>query len=256
VPLEACHAKLDRAEQHLDQLRAEVGNFLAGEPQTTVIEFDAKSGQGRITLSVRARPPITWSVIVGEIVHDWRSALDQLATRLIRRLFLRRSPRLRFPIYADPVKYNAAFGGKLDGLQTYRTILDGLQPYNRGAGYPTHPLWLLYDLSNIDKHEAIHFLGSVAVRSALGIGELNGWNITNLSVRNVTTAYQGAVIATFQLAQTAPGAVLEVRPDLAFDVQIGHGSGSASGKVLLSTLGDIRDFVTNEVFPRFDPLFA
>jgi len=37
-----------------------------------------------------------------------------------------------------------------------RTIVEGLQPYRRGQNFASHPLWVLHELSRIDKHRLPH----------------------------------------------------------------------------------------------------
>ena len=45
-----------------------------------------------------------------------------------------------------------------------QTIIEGLQPHNRGAEFESDPLWKLHQLSNMDKHRVPH-VARVAISS-------------------------------------------------------------------------------------------
>lgn len=78
-PLEACYLKLKRADRHLRELRDAIDEFLESSPYT--ISFDADPETMELTLwaAVQARPnTVEWGTMIGDVVHNLRSALDQL----------------------------------------------------------------------------------------------------------------------------------------------------------------------------------
>lgn len=169
--------RLKRARIHLGHLEGDIHAFVKGGAYS--VFFDDQYGvQGTTILRsqiVREPPVVKWGVLIGEIVHNLRSALDHMVYELSDReegpapdpLPLRDDWRnVGFPIWLDHPK-----PGK-DPLQKYlwalprgseaRTYIEGLQPFARGQD--RDPLWVLQEMWNADKHRAPHivgFLGSV-----------------------------------------------------------------------------------------------
>lgn len=161
--LEGVDLKLDRADEHLAFLQDKVGAFV-DEGRTIVCEFDADTSE--CVLSIAGEPPpVTWGVRLSEWAHLTRSALDNLYWQVIRSSTgafptgRKREERPSFPIHKDK-------GSFQDGevqlwvnqlVADHRTFLEEAQPYKaRGAWRERHPLYLLSELNNIDKHRFFH----------------------------------------------------------------------------------------------------
>ena len=109
-------AKLDRAKTHLDELQRLVSDYQARAHELV----EEESGDPRtVTLRLRLHEPIplVFSLIIGDIVHNLRSSLDNLAYELARRHAggdlppdLERMPA--FPIYSSIKDYNSFFKTK------------------------------------------------------------------------------------------------------------------------------------------------
>lgn len=97
-------------------------------------------------------PGLLISMIIGDAVHNMRSALDHLWKRL--------GGTGNFPLFADldgPNNWNTHKTARLAPIHpNAHAIIDALQPCHEGQRAPSHPLAILNKLSNIDKHEAIH----------------------------------------------------------------------------------------------------
>ena len=74
--------KLDRAREHLASLDSEWRRWRDGEPYRFAHEADPDTGENVIRLEVLERPPPKFAVILGDCVHNLRSALDNLAYEL------------------------------------------------------------------------------------------------------------------------------------------------------------------------------
>jgi hypothetical protein len=105
--------------------------------------------------------PLRWGVVIGEIVHDLRSALDHAvcaAVRLNGRNCER--PRSQFPLLTDRnewPKHRKSISAMKPAL---RAVVRNYQPYQtwfrkRPFGKP-HPLGALAAMSNADKHRALN----------------------------------------------------------------------------------------------------
>ena len=74
--LDGAYCKIQRAEEHIAQLDAEVQSFLNTEPYRVEREPDPKTE--RVILYARnvKQPPVRFGIIVGDVLHNLRSSLD------------------------------------------------------------------------------------------------------------------------------------------------------------------------------------
>jgi hypothetical protein len=162
MELKAPRAKLEWAVERLKALEAECIARLEAEPFRVVPEFDA---QGE-TFVVRFRAPtedwpqLRWGLMVGDVIHNARSALDQ-AVWLIA---LRTTPLEE--LWRDEVGWRIAFPvtssrSRFDHHRTMpfitedaKEVLRGVQPFE--GGDTPEALERLDRLWNIDKHRVIH----------------------------------------------------------------------------------------------------
>lgn len=108
-PLFGCQLKLDRAYHHTDSLYHAVQGFLDRNPHEPAPEIEVEAGQYVVSMKVRDIPPPWWSTIIGDIVHNLRSALDHLAYQLVLANGHKPGGKTGYPIFSeDP------FGSKAD----------------------------------------------------------------------------------------------------------------------------------------------
>jgi hypothetical protein len=167
--LGSVQAKLHRAHDHLELLHSEIDAFLSRKPYELVVETNPKHTEIYAVVKERERVPMAWSILVGEIVHNLRSALDHVVSQVVvRRTGLPPSTRTtRFPIFLSADDYRATRGEKvwLRGVGSGgRAIIKAAQPFETGEGAAS-PLWHLHELSNWDKRRAIPLVAA-ARRSA------------------------------------------------------------------------------------------
>jgi hypothetical protein len=184
-PLDSARAKLRRADEHLDALKTEAGAWLDSRPY----DFYWKSPSPDETLTphleldihvgVVREPPETLGVTLGDVLHNLRGALDNLFWALVTR---RGKPShaeartLSFPIARQyttfmqqagirtfrkrpPGKPRASVRPDPPGRNrlTYaeRRAIQRHQPYHRNDP-ASHPLAILRELNDWDKHRAFH----------------------------------------------------------------------------------------------------
>src|SRR4051812_45511039 len=68
--------KIERAERHIAELQAAIDAFLGRDPYPYVIKDDAERGTRSVIMEVRERVPDELGPIVGDAIHNLRSALD------------------------------------------------------------------------------------------------------------------------------------------------------------------------------------
>jgi hypothetical protein len=165
-------AKLDRANKHLKTLKDEIGVFLDGEPHTYWTKTDVYSGRYGVHVTINAEPPLRLSVICGDYIQCLRSTLDYLVCAVVPKV----TRRTAFPIFEDADDYFCGVvlparrkqRGPLTGLDVEGDLfaaIQQLQPHEGPHGHEAHFLFLLRELSNMDKHRAI--LARAAAHSAV-----------------------------------------------------------------------------------------
>lgn len=172
--LDGFRLKLNRANAHLETLKAEiepwfqqhpygiVGNYQAGPPEKYVFRF-----------RVFDPPPAHWPLLIGEFAHQARSALDHLVWQLVLLNNKKPTTRNQFPILLDGADWKGRHGtGRLLGVdQRHVERIEALQPYHRRTNPAdpasifqamTDPLSVLSCLNNEDKHRVlVPAIGSV-----------------------------------------------------------------------------------------------
>jgi len=165
--LTGINAKLDRADEHLVTLANETRAWVDSEPNRYTVEVDYEAGTYCVRVALEKEPPIKLSIVCGDFVHCLRSALDYLVCGLAEKV----TRRSAFPIFHNrgdfaervtlPAKNNRP--GPLTGLDLNGRVfayVEHAQPYNGPHGVKHHPLWLLDELWNADKHRAILTMAS------------------------------------------------------------------------------------------------
>lgn len=168
--LDGIRLKLQRADQQLKTLKGEIAVFLDGDPYEPAVQFRRIRGAREarcvmdFTIRMIVKKPCDpmWSIIIGEIVHDLRSALDHSVYQLV--IHATDKPpaedvRTQFPIFLDPSKFKKHGLDMLAGVNRKAVgLIETLQPFSTGER-DRSPLWHLNKLSNIDKHRTLHLTG-------------------------------------------------------------------------------------------------
>ena len=156
-PLDGVWLKVNRAKQHLESLDGEIRRFLQSGAYTVTPNPEEDTEEVYMfQFNVVRQPPKEWSVIVGELAFNLRSALDHLAWQLALLSTNDPSRQTEFPIFIDPDVFRNGAGRKMQNiLPDDRDIIRELQPYNKDKRPELELLWLLHELNRIDKHQTI-----------------------------------------------------------------------------------------------------
>ena len=157
--LDAIDVKTSRAKTQLSQLKLKIDEYVRS-PQVRdriKVEFE-EEGRCNVTLERSAYPDefVEWSVTIGEIVHNLRSALDHLVWQLVRDNGGQPSEANMFPIVslANRDAWERISKNKLKGVpDAMKERIKRIQPFAvLGAPYDVTALSRLNHLSNVDKH--------------------------------------------------------------------------------------------------------
>jgi hypothetical protein len=166
-------AKLARAREHAETLEAETTEGVEQEA-THAVRFspvDPETGWCEITMIPQEIDKPRLPVLLGDVIHNLRCALDYLIPPLVEASEAKLSTKHEFPIFLSRGNYAARVGTKTTAnvKGPLRHIIHGLalieqwQPYN-GQGNPEgDPLWGVYRFSNADKHRQLAPFGLVPV---------------------------------------------------------------------------------------------
>jgi len=167
---DGARAKLERAREQLQSLQAEFQAFLQTEHHAVDVVFDAETGVKTAVYRIIRHFPIRWAVIIGEIIHDIRSALDHAIYELTVMEQGHPLDGTEFPVFDDEPKYflvnkkgEPVKGGglyKVRGVNTKaKAIVKDLQPFEFRKTHAAHEqpiVTLLHELNIIDKHRTLN----------------------------------------------------------------------------------------------------
>lgn len=156
-------AKIGRAREHQVALEAAASDYLASRPWREDEHED--DGRRVIRATVTQQPSLRLGVLLGDIVHNARSALDHLVWAFQPPGVEERDSQ--FPILDTPPngglrrhRYTAQLP---DGFLSMLGDLQPYQPEGTTQGQIGRELRLLRDLSNADKHRVLAVVAGVVL---------------------------------------------------------------------------------------------
>jgi hypothetical protein len=164
-------AKLERAEEDIQQLNAEIAVFLKYRPGLGLSHDRNETVHKFIDFYKRGEVPPRFAVVAGEVAHNLRSALDYIAWALSSETYrAAHESSIAFPVLGEKpatAKELRAFERKIEGVESSeaRELIERCQPYN--ARNPVNdPLLIVHDLNRIDKHRVLTIVNTAWEGSA------------------------------------------------------------------------------------------
>lgn len=167
---DSARAKTNRARKQANALKEIFESFYKSKPYTFRQELYPEVGEKRL-IFYTIPLPLEWSVIIGEIVHDLRSALDHAIYELTCIESGTPAYKTEFPVFEDEILYLQANKRgeptrrsglyKIQGIKDTRrqAIIKGLQPFEfRKTHKPTeYPIIaFIHELNIVDKHRTLN----------------------------------------------------------------------------------------------------
>jgi hypothetical protein len=226
-PLAGIAAKIDRADFHLKTLEEKIRRFADGKLYSFTIEVDKESSWHSVTIHIHRPMPLLWGAIVGDIVHNLRSALDHLIWQIVRGRGNIPGKWNEFPLYDSRSEFERKverpfLAGKRSALrgvshQTFARI-EILQPYH-APDSSRHGLGILHALSNTDKHRLVHSSYVRIPEQASKVGG-EGWIISQID-QPVGVVEDGAEVLRYRAWFDRPDSEVDVKVDIPLDVAFG-----------------------------------
>jgi hypothetical protein len=256
-PLDGARAKLTRAEGLINELELAHNEFMARRPYALDEALDPETSEWVVRLRVREEPPLQWSVVIGDAIHNLRSALDHLAWQLVLLNGAEPSVRTQFPIYDDEAAFGTDHARRLyEGMseadiETIRSV----QPFRQPAGEELHFLKVLQELSNIDKHRVVHT--TLVERQQVQFRIEGGAGFLGMGEMRISGGpmEDGSELVTIAVVVDRPDPDIRVEAELALGVAFADEELSVYAEHVLGVLIEVHEFVTG-VFDAFEPRFA
>jgi hypothetical protein len=249
--------RLDRAQYHLTNLQSEIDAWVDEGPLQTWIqtEADDENPKKYLYCQVLRKPPSHLSLIIGDCLHNLRSALDNLAFELA--LEHTQGPMSKeieeasaFPIqHLQTKKSNKRFKDMTEGIdpKAKQAIAD-LQPYNRGAKFASDSLWQLNELSRRDKHRLPPVASLVTIRS---LTYFVPEGIETAEVNMMVTGFEGrAPVVNYPALDKTGAKVKDIDFNLIFSVGFSYlVPKNLLGRQIPEVLENIYTHITDRVLP-------
>ena len=245
VELRPVLAKINRANEHLENLKTEINAWIGSDPNN--IRFDVEN-DGAKHLAWAEFDPLPdiqrWGLMIGDVLHNLRSGLDHLAWKLVEVSGNTPSRDTAFPIF----KISESWGGhsrkRVAGMsKSIVTVIEGMQPYRRGDKAAKTALWILHDLNIRDKH---HLVTPVILRSETFSYEIGA----DATVELTPTLEHKTVFMTIYPVEPTPSVHVKLQMTSHVAIDLGAGRRIEVGKLLT----DLRD-ETSKVLASFVQFF-
>lgn len=249
--------KLAWARRHLETLQEAIDRFLEDKAYDAGLERKLGTHDYIIRFHVNKEIPLEWSSIVGDVVHNARSALDTLAYSLVVAYHgaptEKEAVSIQFPL-ADAFEQFTDRGSKNVVLMSpgAQAAIERLQPYHRLDKSVKHWLSVLRDLSNVDKHRHLILTYATALNSSVDI-EIDGAYAFTIAGGYVGPLVDGAILTAGKITG---GLALDAKVDMhpRATVQIAFPDGwPAYGGNVRHTLKTTCDFIEDNVFRWLEP---
>jgi hypothetical protein len=238
--LENSRLKLKRAKEHLEALDTELRVFMESTPYTIEQEEGLQQGRYHFRLKTIRTPPSCFGLLIGDAVHNLRSALDALAWQLALLTTEFPNKKIGFPIFCR--RNDGEFRKKVKAFPPRaQDIIETLQPYHAGNSAEKHILWVLHTLDIANKHKVVPTT-IVQIRRWYGDGAIYlGMKASLLD--------NGDIDFTWDSQSPEPELDPHSSVTVVFDMP-----GPANGTEITG-IQRIYDFIANEVLPRFADFF-
>jgi hypothetical protein len=255
--------KFARAQHHLQTLAHEVEWWVASEPYRIGEEVDPQTSFTTVYVEPFGNPPLELSLLVGDIVQNFRSGLDHLALALAEAYIGGRAmPRVeedsQFPIYSTKKRWRKGRAMRIGCAHPRaKAKMQRLQPWRRWDEWERHPLWILRELSDFDKHRRLPQVGIYAYLGQTIVGQGGQFvYIGHLEIHGRGGHLESKTPLLTWGGIHDPTGQTEVNVEYQIALQVAFADAAPRlvvGRNVLDCLDEIRNYVAGEVVPNLQP---
>jgi hypothetical protein len=245
--LEGCRLKFLAAADHMNRFHDAVEGFFEEDFELAIFNGEANAQRTKYVLRVervRRYPVREWGIIIGDAIHCYRSALDQLVYAFAHDP----SHQTSYPICVTEKEWTTKAPAQYWSCAApFVRLLDKTQPYHR-EDPSKHPLAVLRALSNLDKHRGIPTVSLVADSAEFHVHATQGIRKWNSIKANIGAPYEaGAVVAEAKIVPDDSG--LEPKMDMHIDSTVDVAFGqigaipSLRNRLVVDVIEEVADYV-------------
>jgi hypothetical protein len=159
-PFDGIYEKLNRADQNIVNLNAEINAFIAKYEYSSIPDDNSDAFQKAMQYYNEVVIPPRFAVLSGEIIHHFRSCLDHIVWHFSSESYRKTAQNaIGFPVFeSEPrnAKELARYERNIEGVtkQSVRQLIESYQPY-KTPPVETHALKLIHDMDRFDKHREL-----------------------------------------------------------------------------------------------------
>ena len=214
--------------------------------------------QGRLVMRIGdiTPAPVEYVLLIGEIAHHLRSALDHLVYPLARPATRRAEDFVKFPLCSTRKRFGSQKARALPGVpRGVVSLVESVQPYHRRKWPETRLLGQLQAIDNWNKHRALPIAASSIETSTFTI-EVRGKTSITRQETFKGRVKPNKVITRLHPGESEAGSQIYCHPVLGvvpvFDEAMGKQVGGLGVRSVLNHTGF---FIESEVLPRFERFF-
>lgn len=244
-------AKVARALELLLDLDERLHEYLDADPFELQRQVQGDGETQVFVLKVTAPPPVDLSLLVGEVTHQLRSAVDHIAYGLVVAAGNTPTRRTGFPVCTVRPPSLKVAGGVSDAALA---AVDSVQPYQRHEP-AAHPLHILNTLWNVDKHRNLHVTALQSTSSQIFLGEPDGSALVGGQFRTEPVGHDG-IIGVFRFPGGAIPPQTEVTASGSSFIALADPGPWPADKPVQLLLEELHQYVALVLLPKFEPLLA
>jgi len=246
-------AKFNRAVAHAECFDGVLQGFVDGQPYGVSFNYDAETGWNELCWDVRREAPLeTFAVIFGDILYNLRASLDYLVWQLVCAAGNVPDKDTAFPVVKRQEDWTRdRTQARVRGVgDPWLGEIHALQPYHRADRPEIHPLAILDEVNNINKHRFLpaSVVGLREFGFELGVEEIADGEGVQIDNRIGQPVEHGAPFLRFR---PESGSKLDVRMDQAPSVRILFADGLDHRWNIPELIEWVWDTLT-----RFEPAFT
>lgn len=225
-PFSSPKRRLERARQHINDVKSRVGSFFSTRPYTNVIEQN-ENGFDEHKLKLTTPLPDIITDITYEAIEALRSTLDQAIYAIAVAINAPQRHKFQFPIAETPEDFEKGLRGKcLNFPEQLLTLLRSFQPYRGGNTL----IWALNQIRRQCNHRLIVPVGNA----------ISGISVDHMTISSPTQAYVPSPVWNREkdeivYAVGGPGSHIEYKLQLYSFIAFGEVDGF-SNKPVVETL--------------------
>jgi hypothetical protein len=158
--MEGPRLKVARARKHTEELKDLVFSYLELNAWRIGGNYERATKTFEFRTHLTKQPPAVLGIVLGDIAHNLRSALDHIAwTLALRTSRGEPSRKTAFPLARSPEDFHGRACQRMlrDIPPKFLALIESLQPYQPRGELDFDPTWLgvLREMSNTDKHRLV-----------------------------------------------------------------------------------------------------